>query len=446
MLEPDQVLARVLIDIGILIATAQLLRVLLAPLRQPDVIAYVLAGFVLGPSLLGNLPGDPSSYLFPDQVRAALSTVGSLGLVVFAFVIGLGLDLGALRRQSRAVLDVSVGALVAPLVAGGVLALALYPAHHEVAGAAVPRLAFVLFFATAMAVTAFPVLVAIVDERGIRDSPLGRLAVSSAAVQDAVGWILLAVALAVFSGGGSGPLRIVAETVGFFVALALARPLLRAALRSPALGGPGGEIGALAIALGFAAACAGATQAIGLHLVVGAFAAGVAFPRGVGPGLERSALVGAAMPLTMALLMPIYFLGPGLGVDVGAIGSGGFVELAVIFLVACASKLVGGTLGARHAGLPWPEARVLGVLLNTRGLMELVVLTVGYSEGVLDRSLFSELVLVALATTMITGPLLDLLRRGGIDAAGEAPARSRSARARSAPSPADFPGHGTSTP
>jgi Kef-type K+ transport system membrane component KefB len=445
MLGPDQVLARVLIDIGILIATAQLLRLLLAPLRQPDVIAYVLAGFVLGPSLLGNLPGDPSGYLFPEEVRAALSTIGSLGLVVFAFAIGLGLDLGALRRQSRAVLDVSVGALVAPLVAGGVLALALYPAHHEVGGAAVPRLAFVLFFATAMAVTAFPVLVAIVDERGVRDSPLGRLAVSSAAVQDAVGWVLLAVALAVFSGGGSGPLRIVVEALGFLVALGLARPLLRAALASPALGGSGGEVDALALALGFAAACAGATEAIGLHLVVGAFAAGVAYPRGTGPGPARPALVAAVMPITMALLMPIYFLGPGLGVDVGAIGPGGFVELAAIFLVACASKLVGGTLGARRAGLPWPEARVLGVLLNTRGLMELVVLTVGYTEGVLDRPLFSELVLVALATTMMTGPLLDLLRRGGVDAAGAAPPRSGPVPARSAPSPAGFRGRGTST-
>jgi Kef-type K+ transport system membrane component KefB len=419
MLGPDQVLARLLIDIGILIATSQLLRLLLIPLHRPDVIAYVLAGFVLGPSLLGNLPGDPSSYLFPEQVRSALSVIGSLGLVVFAFAIGLGLDLGALRRQSRAVFSVSLGALAAPLLAGAVLALALYPAHREVGDATVPRLAFVLFLATAMAVTAFPVLVAIVDERGIRDSPLGRLAVSSAAVQDAVGWVLLAIALAVFSGGGSGPLRIVAEAVGFLVALALARPLLRRVLLDPALGGSGGEVGILAIALGFAAACAGATQAIGLHLVVGAFAAGVAFPRDLGSPTRGPAVVGAVMPITMALLMPIYFLGPGLGVDVGAIGPGGFVELGAIFLVACASKLLGGTLGARRAGLLWSEARVLGVLLNTRGLMELVVLTVGYSEGVLDRSLFSELVIVALATTMMAGPLLDLLKRR---AAGEAPA------------------------
>jgi Kef-type K+ transport system membrane component KefB len=408
----DEVLARLLIDIAILIAVSQLLRLVLVPLRQPDVIAYVLAGFVLGPSLLGNLPGDPSSFLFPEEVRSGLSTIGSLGLVIFAFAIGLELDLGAVRRQSRAVLGVSAGALAVPLAAGAGLALALYPAHRAVGGDAVPRLAFVLFLATAMAVTAFPVLVAIVSERGMRETPLGRLAVSSAAVQDAVGWVLLAAALAAFSGGGSDLVRTLAEAAAFFVVLILVRPLLKAALASPSLGGAGGDIGALAISIGFAAGCAGATQAIGLHLVVGAFAAGVAFPRRAMPARARvPVLSGALMPLTMALLLPIYFLGPGLAVDVGSIGAGGLATLGAIFLVACGSKLVGGTLGARFAGLPWAEAGVLGVLLNTRGLMELVVLSVGYSEGVLDRALYSELVIVALLTTLMTGPLLDLLKR-----------------------------------
>lgn len=276
-----------------------------------------------------------------------------------------------------------------------------------------------------MAVTAFPVLVAIVTERGIRDSPLGRLAVSSAAVQDAVGWVLLATALAALSGQASDLVRTVAETAGFLAALTVARPLLRAALTRPSLGGPGGEIGALAITLGFAAACAGATQAIGLHLVVGAFAAGVAFPRDL-PRARVPTLTGAVMPFTMALLMPIYFLGPGLGVDVGAIGPGGFLELAAIFTVACASKLAGGALAARWSGMSWADARTMGVLLNTRGLMELVVLTVGYTEGVLDRALYSELVIMALATTMMTGPLLDLLeRRGAASLAGSSPSRHR---------------------
>jgi Kef-type K+ transport system membrane component KefB len=134
----DEVLSRLLIDIAILLAVSQLLRLTMVPLRQPDVIAYVLAGFVLGPSLLGNLPGDPSAFLFPEGVRSALSVIGSLGLVVFAFAIGLGLDLGAVRRQSRAVLNVSIGALAVPLAAGALLALALYPAHARSAARRCP--------------------------------------------------------------------------------------------------------------------------------------------------------------------------------------------------------------------------------------------------------------------------------------------------------------------
>ena len=401
----DSTLAKILLDIAILLAVSQVLRLVLIPLRQPEVIAYVLAGFLLGPSLLGALPSDPSGFLFPEEVRSGLSTIGSIGLVLFAFLIGLELDLGAFRRQSRRVLEVSAGAFLLPLAVGAGLALALYPRHGHVAGAAVPRTAFVLFIATAMAVTAFPVLVAIVAERGMRDSPLGRLAIGSAAIQDAVGWVLLAAALAASSGRGSGLPRVALETLAFLVGLALVRPLLRAALRSIAGRGEG-ETGTLALALGFAIACAGATQAIGLHLVVGAFAAGLALPRDVIGASVRS-LAASTMPVTMALLLPIYFLGPGLGVDVGTIDGRGFVELAAIVVLACGSKLLGGGLAARRSGLSWADAGALGVLLNTRGLMELVVLSVGYAEGVLDRALYSELVIMALVTTLMTGPLLD---------------------------------------
>jgi Kef-type K+ transport system membrane component KefB len=384
---------------------SQLLRLVLIPLRQPAVVAYILAGFLLGPSVLGALPSDPSAFLFPPEVRSGLSVIGSIGLVLFAFLIGLELDLDAVRRQSRRVLEVSASALLLPLAVGAGLALALYPRHADVAGTEVSRTAFVLFIATAMAVTAFPVLVAIVSERGMRDSPLGRLAIGSAAIQDAVGWVLLAAALAAASGGGSDLPRVVAETVAFIVALVLVRPLLRAALRRIGDRRDAGT-GSLALALGFAIACAGATQAIGLHLVVGAFAAGLAFPRDTREA-PVSSLVGPTMPLTIALLMPIYFLGPGLGVDIGAIDGRGFVELAAIVVLGCGSKLLGGGLAARLSGMGWAEAGALGVLLNTRGLMELVVLSVGYAEGVLDRALYSELVIMALVTTLMTGPLLD---------------------------------------
>ncbi len=154
--------------------------------------------------------------------------------------------------------------------------------------------------------------------------------------------------------------------------------------------------------------------------MIGAFAAGLAFPRD-GHRVQIRALCRAMMPVALAILLPVYFLAPGLALDVGSIGSGGLLGLTAIVLVACVSKLAGGALPARAAGMPWQDALTLGVLLNTRGLMELVVLTVGYTEGVLDQGLFSAMVAMAIVTTMMTGPLLDLLRRRGVRVAGESP-------------------------
>lgn len=418
----DEVLAWLLIDVAILLAVSQLLRRLMVRLRQPEVLAYVFAGILLGPSLLGQLPADPSALLFPAEVRAALAPLGTVGLLVFAFVIGLELDLGEVRRRARSVLGISAGALLLPLLAGAGLALALYSRHGEVEGEPIPQLAFVLFFATAMAVTAFPVLVSIVAERGIRRSPLGEVAVSSAALQDACGWLLLALALAVMpaAGGASFPTLVATAALLGILLVAVARPLL-GALLARVEAGRTGEVGMLATSLCFASACAGITQLVGLHVVVGAFAAGVAFPRG-GSSARVRLLCRALMPVTMAFFLPIYFLSPGLQLNVGSIGLAGLPELTAIVAVASICKLAGGALPARWAGSSWRDATTLGVLLNTRGLMELVVLTVGYTEGVLSRQLFSEMVVMAIVTTMMTGPLLEVLRRRGVASAGRRPA------------------------
>jgi Kef-type K+ transport system membrane component KefB len=415
----DEVLARLLIDVAILLAVSQLLRRLMVRMRQPEVLAYVLAGIALGPSLLGRLPGDPSQFLFPDEVRLALAPLGTLGLVIFAFVIGLELDFGEIRRRAPSVLGISAGALLLPLLTGAVLAMVLYLSHGEIDGESIPRLAFVLFFATAMAVTAFPVLVSIVSERGIRRSSLGEVAVSSAALQDACGWLLLAIALAAMpaAGGANVPTLIGGTILFVLILVAVVRPVLGVLLSRAEAGGQISVVGLLAIALCFASACAGITQLIGLHVVVGAFAAGLAFPRGDAYRRVHQ-LSRTLMPVTMAFFLPVYFLTPGLQLDIGSIGAGGLLEMTVIIGVATVSKLVGGTLPARWSGASWRDAATIGVLLNTRGLMELVVLTVGYTEGVLDRRLFSEMVIMAIMTTMMTGPLLELLRRRGVASAG----------------------------
>ncbi len=412
----DTLLAHLLLDLAVIVLAAQLLRVVLGKLRQPKALAEVLAGLALGPSLLGRLPGDPSTALFPHDVRPSLTLIGALGLSMFAFALGLQLDLDALRRRSRDVVRVSVGALVLPFAVGVALALMLYGPHHIVHGHSVAALPFTLFVATAMSITAFPVLASILAERGIRRTPLGELALSSAALQDGVGWLLLAAALSTLSLSGHHDVRVVLlETIVFLGGLfGVARPLLRKFMATRA-SAHRGEVETLAIAATVAMVSAGITQLIGVHEVVGAFAAGVAFPRD--PDHRRQhAIAGAIMPLTLAMLLPVYFVTPGLQVNIGAIGSQGVAELALITLAACATKLIGAAVPARLGGMSWSEAGPLAVLLNTRGLMELVVLTVGYTEGVLDQRLFSVMVLMALATTMMTCPLLDFLARRGMAA------------------------------
>jgi Kef-type K+ transport system membrane component KefB len=414
-MKAEALVAKLLLDLAVIMLAAQLLRAVLGRIHQPRALAEILAGLALGPSLLGRLPGNPTAALFPGQVRPALSLIGTLGLVMFAFVLGMQIDHHAIRARARSIATVSAGAVALPFAAGALLAVWLHSSHHWAHGHQVAALPFTLFVATAMSVTAFPVLAAILVERGIRRTPLGELALSSAALQDAIGWLLLAVALATLSARASGSVaRVTLGTAGFLLALACARPLLRALLARRRSNHGAGQIERLAIAATTAVLCAAATQAIGIHQVVGAFAAGVAFPRETSDHQRQPGLGESIMPITLAVLLPVYFVTAGLQVNIATVGPKGVLEFAAIMVAACVTKLLGTALPARAAGIKWAEARPLAVLLNTRGLMELVVLSVGYSEGVLDQRLYTELVLMAVATTMLTGPLLNLLARHGL--------------------------------
>lgn len=401
---PNELIGRSLLGVAVLLVLTELLGRLLGRFHQPRVLAGVLAAAAIGPSLLGRFPGDPTSFLFPAESRAALAVVGKLGLVLFAFAIGLELERQRVRSQSRAVLAISAGAVTLPLLTGAGLAFALFADH---APAGVGRPTFVLFVATACAITAFPVLVAILVERGVQGTRLGELAIGSAAIQDIFGWLLLATALATLSSEGSdGLVRVVIVGPALVLALvALQRPLRWL------VGASGGGSRQLALAVGFACTCAAITELAGLEAVSGAFAAGLAFPRG--DGERRATIVSSVTPLTVEVLLPVYFLGAGLQLDLGLAGPGWLFQAALITVVACASKLVGGFVPALLVGLPRRSAAAIGVLVNTRGLMELIVLTIGYSEGVIDSRLYGEMVVMALACTMMTGPLLDRLTRRG---------------------------------
>ncbi len=407
-MSPEETVGRLLLAIALAIGVGQLLAHVLTRLRQPTVLAQITAGFVLGPSLVGAIPGA-SELLFPGPVQQALSAAGSIGLVLFMFVVGLELDLSAVREQKRRTVAVSLGAMGLPFVLGLAVATLVYEAHRHVGGEVVGRLPFSLFVATALCVTAFPVLARIVRDHRLERTAPAQLATASAAVQDGVGWLLLAIALAAMS--ADGPSQLIEIVVGSVVLAAVLAIVVRPLLRRRC------DTGVLLVAL---FACAGAAQLIGLHSVLGAFLLGAAIPREQRARASKG-FAEAVMPATTTILLPIYFLGPGLHVDLRAIGVGGLGELALIMACACGGKLLGAGVPALLTGSSRREATMVAVLLNTRGLMELVVLEVGRSEGILDPALFSVLMMVALATTLMTGPLLHVLertpgrrRRGGV--------------------------------
>ncbi len=391
-----------LLDLALLLAVARVLGGLLERLRQPRVLGEVLAGLVLGASLLGALPGDPSGQLFAPEALDVLRRLGEVAVVAYLFVVGAELDARALRREGSAVALVAVGSFAVPWVAGVALAWAL----HDDLAVAPPLAAFMLFLGTALAVTAFPVLARIVDARDLRHRPAGRIALGAAAAQELLVWPALAAAVALGGGGspgaGAGPGAVIGYgAAALALVLLLARVAVpRLAARRPALAGP-----AALVALALSAA---ATELAGLHLVVGAIVFGAALT----PGPREAALAllrSRAAVVATATLLPLFFALPALRVDVWALGADGLVLFALVLTVAVAAKLLSAAAAAALAGVPRGEALTVGTLMNARGLVELVVLSVGLEAGLIDERLYAVMVLMALVTTLATGPLIDLL-------------------------------------
>lgn len=402
----DTLVAYVLLDVALVVLVGRVFAVVLARVGQPPVLAEIIAGIALGPTLFGAISPHGAETLFSVEATQMLAAIGTVGLVVFMFFVGLELDYTTARRHRRTVGAISAGSLLAPLACGVLLGLSLYPSHDTVAGAHVPKAGFVLFVCVSISITAFPVLARILVDHKLGSTEMGVIATASAAIQDITGWLLLVVALA--ASAGEAPTAAIwkgAVIVGLIAALLLvARPALRWMFAR--IGDPDGtDTLALAVVLGLVAACAGLTQIIGFHAVIGAFLVGATFPRDCRPSVIPA--IGKALwPVTMSILLPVYFLGPGLNFDLGSISTGQLGQLFLIVGVACGAKFLGTTGAARQAGLSWRDSGVMGVLLNTRGLVELIILNIGYTEGVLDQTLYSQLVVMALVATFITSPVL----------------------------------------
>lgn len=358
-------------------------------LRQPEVIGEILAGIALGPLLFHGVVGDA---LVSVEVRPYLTGLADIGLALFMFLVGSELDGNPLRDSGKAAVTVSLTSMLVPFGLGCLLALKLVHTHP-----APSRTGFVLFMGVALSVTAFPVLARILTDHGIIRTPLGRLALSCAALADILAWIILAVVVALVGGSGQSSwlVVLVVPYAGFL--RFVARPLLAAWSRRNR-----SERELVTVAVGTLLFSGAFTEWMGLHFIFGSFLAGVVMTKEVADTVVQERLRG----VVGVLFLPVYFVIAGLQVDLSTMGTGGFGDLAMIVVVAVAGKFLSTLLAARASSVPRIEARVLAVLMNTRGLTELVILTAGRQLGLLDRALYSMLVVMALVTTAMTGLLL----------------------------------------
>jgi Kef-type K+ transport system membrane component KefB len=410
-----ETLAPLLLALAAVVGAGRVLARVCAALGQPPVIGEVVAGILLGPSLLGRVAPDAAAWLFPAAAVPALGVVAQLGVILYLFLVGLELDPQALRGRAHASVAISHASIVVPFVLGAVLALGLYPG---LAGGGVPFTPFALFLGVSMSVTAFPVLARILTDRRLNRTGLGALALTCAAADDVTAWCLLALVVGVARSAVGGALLTLALTAGYVAfVLGAVRPLLaRLAARCEDGRPPQGAVALVLVGLLLSSL---ATELIGVHALFGAFLFGAALPHD--SALAR-ALARRLGDLVTVLLLPAFFALTGLRTQVGLVsGAGPWLACGLIVLVASAGK-VGGTLAAaRVSGLGWRDAAALGVLMNTRGLMELIVLNVGLDLGILSPTLFAMMVLMALATTAATAPLLELVA----PAVRAAPARAR---------------------
>ncbi|MCX4782952.1 cation:proton antiporter [Streptomyces sp. NBC_01264] len=387
------------LGLAVILGLARAMGALARRFGQPAVIGEILTGVLLGPTLFGS---HLSGVLFPIGVRPLLDALAAVGVALFMFVVGSELDLGILRGGGRVTLWTSLCSTLLPLVLGAALAWTLVSSHHQ--GSPV---GFVLFFSVAMSVTAFPVLARIIADRDLAGTRVGATALACAAIADLLAWTLLAVVVAIATGERFDwrPALLVP-----YVALmvSVVRPLLRRAAGMVAQDEPGGRAGnrnLLALVLGGLLVSAAFTEWLGLHYIFGAFLFGAVLPRGTDGGL-RDGVLHRVEPLCGLLLLPVYFVLSGLKVDLSRLNGSDLGLLAAVMAVAVTGKFGGAYVGARIGGVDGRRAAALGALLNTRGLTELVVLGVGLELGLLDAKLYSLMVVMAVTTTALTGPLL----------------------------------------
>ena len=395
-----------ILQVAVIIVFSRAVGWLFRRLHQPQVVGEMAAGLMLGPSLLGWLAPDLSAALFPPESLGYLNTLSQVGLIVFMFLVGLELEPRLLRGRGKTAVVTSHASIVVPFCLGAGLALYLYP---RLSDDSVAFTSFALFMGAAMSVTAFPVLARILTERSLLGTRLGAVTIACAAVDDISAWSILAVVVALVRANAAhtSPWFTLGGSVCYLaLILFVVRPALRwlesyyhtrGRLTQDMVG----------VVLLLVLASAWTTEWLGIHALFGAFALGAVMPKDA--GLVHD-LMEKLEDLTVVLLLPIFFAFTGLRTSIGLIqGAEMWSYFGLVLLIACAGKFGGSAIAARVTGLEWREAGAVGILMNTRGLMELVILGIGLDLGAISPSLFAILVMMALATTAMTTPILELI-------------------------------------
>ena len=407
------VVVHVLATLAAVIAMGNLFAWVLKRFHQPAVIGEVIAGIVLGPSILGTCFPDAMHCLIPDTstdphglVVSSLKTIAQLGVVLYMFIVGLELNLQKVGRQAKAAIAISHASIVVPFVLGALMALWLYP---MLSTSDVPFTSFALFLGVAMSITAFPILARILTDQRLDQTDLGVIALSCAATDDVTAWCLLAFVVGVAKAQIGDAVIVAAATFAFIALMFLVvRPLMLRWIAWAELRGLDQRTTPLLL---IALLCAAlATEAIGIHAVFGAFLLGAMIPHDSRVGKELSQKLHDVVTI---MLLPAFFAVTGMNTRIGLIsGLDSWLICGAIILVATIGKFGGTILASRLTGIDWRTSAALGILMNTRGLMELIVLNIGLSLGVISPKLFAMMVIMALVTTIATAPILRKLISG----------------------------------
>ncbi|MQA30723.1 MAG: cation:proton antiporter [Luteitalea sp.] len=400
-------LQHLLVTLTAVVIAGRLLGRLLRRMGQPPVLGEVIAGVMLGPSLLGAVSPEAYRFVLAPEVVPYLGIVSQLGVVFYMFLVGVELNPDLMRGQLHVTVATSHASILVPFVLGSALALFLYP---RFASPDVPFTSFALFIGIAMSITAFPVLARILSDLKLTKTDLGTVALTCAAVDDVTAWCLLALVVGVVEASTGMAVVATVLTLAFILLMfAVVRPGIGKALRASDEAEPGH--GRIALAVVGMMAAALTTEAIGVHALFGAFLFGAVIPH---DSRLAHALTRGFEGFVKILLLPAFFAFAGMRTEIGLLsGVDAWVACGLIVLVATAGKFGGTLVAARAGGLRWQSAAALGVLMNTRGLMQLIVLNVGLDLGVITPTLFTMMVVMALVTTIATTPALQMLLRRG---------------------------------